>query len=396
MVSEKNEYDVEKFRQYITALKGNETMGGFASKCGISREHLSRLMNGNAKKRPSMETLRKIADATGEDYEKLLILCGYAASPAGARKQREFDERVQMNAKDMMDGLQSLTQGVRLYNSLGDFIETYNMLYSHESCKYVISKKDEYDGSLFSGAENYATIEVMFSGAEGSCWTFAVLYYSVTKGGKYLMQGVAMDGESLLEAEFLKPETMSKMGFTESVVRDMPYITYIRESPEQKLFKKIFGNKQDEYPFPETGIGMDVTVMPEGTAEFIARHESSLSEDERDFFKTKEFAANADPEEYFDGLEDNESCASGYKAVLAAIMRAETELPFTAFESNIDGAKDVDGRAKAGIFCPNTDSSNKSVMKASREYAKELGLSEYGEQLVYMVHYKGSTYKVEE
>ena len=397
MITENSEYDVEKFRQYIIGLKKDSTMGDFAKKCGISREHLSRLLNGNAKKRPSIETLKKIADATGSDCETLLILCGYAGSPSDARKKMEFKDRVHLNAEDMMDGLQALAQDAKFYNSLKDYLDTYKILYSHESCQYRIRETKEYDGSLFNGAENCATVEVSFKGFEGTCWTFAVLYYSVTKGGRYLIQGTAMDGASLLEVEFMKADIMKQLGISRTAIQDMPYVTYIKESPEERLYKSIFGNMEsEEYLFPETGIGIDVTVMPPNTAEFIMKHESSLSEEDRTFFNTKNFTEKDDVEKYFEDMEDDESCAKGYKCVLAAIMRAETQLPFTAFESNAKGSREIDGRIPAGIFCPDTDNSNEDVMKSSKEYAKELGLTEYGEQLVFMIRFRSDTYKVEE
>ena len=266
------------------------------------------------------------------------------------------------------------------------------MLYSYENCKFAFGKSNEYEGDIFHGAENYITVALIFDSIEGTCYTYAVLYYSETKGGKYVMQGAAVDGKSLLEVNFLKDETIKRMNLTKEEIAEMPYVTYVIETTEQKLLRSIFSD-DDAYPYTEVGVGINVTMIPKNTTHFIFTHKNSLSQKEYDDFKLNDFTEECEPEQYFKGMSDNESCTDGYPVVLAAIMRSETGLPYIAMESS---EIDVDGRNEISIFCPDTDASNQVVVKASSRYAKELGLSEYGEQIIFTTRYKDKQFKVEE
>lgn len=394
-------YDSAKFAEKIKELMGDETLAAFASRCGLSRGNLSRLLNRGAEQPPSKGTLRKIADNTGADYDDLLIMCGHAASPAAARRQRPFHERIKLNAADMAKGFSELSGGAMIYDSLNDFIDMWSMLYSFEDCKCSVGKTGEYEGTEHKGAENYADICIIFNGDEGTVYTYAVIYYAETKGGKMLAIGAALDGKSLLEAGFLKDESIEKMGLTKEGIAGMDYVAHVHKDAKQMLYTAIFGESDAEtFPYTVVGTGFDASTPPPRLKAFIDSRIADFIESEGE--KAGPLLASYKPGEnepsvYFkDYGSDRRSNTGGWPALVADIIEDETGFHFGAYAS--DG-KDVDGIQPVSIMVvdPYTEMMPyKAVLEAAKKYAKELGLSEYGQQVIYIEMEREETYRIEE
>ena len=129
------EFNKDVFQSKLRKLIGGENKIDFAASHKISRANLTRLLGDSLTSPPNKDTLRKLAGDSEEDYEELLYACGYASTPAQARKQRSFEERIQLNINDMRSGFAQMTKNVRLYDSIRDFIDEYIMFYSFEDCK---------------------------------------------------------------------------------------------------------------------------------------------------------------------------------------------------------------------------------------------------------------------
>ena len=67
----------EEFRKIMLKAIGNSSRAEFARKCGITPQHLSRLMSEKNDVTPSRTTLQKIADNSPASLEELLVACGY-------------------------------------------------------------------------------------------------------------------------------------------------------------------------------------------------------------------------------------------------------------------------------------------------------------------------------
>ena len=168
-------FDYQRLRDVIREAIGDETQKEFAAKCGMSVPHLNRLMNEESPSRPYKSTLKKIAYYTSASYEDLLVMCGYETSPADARKKQRPEERAEMNARDMANGFKAMTQSVRPYDSIRDFLEEYIMLYSTENVSTRYSAPKECDDNR---AEYYAMCYFEFSNEDYKCTTWFVLYFS--------------------------------------------------------------------------------------------------------------------------------------------------------------------------------------------------------------------------
>ncbi len=77
-MAEKKEY--KEFKRLLSVAIGvRRTQSEFAKSCGISHEHLSRMLNQEYINRPSLQTLNKIAlcAADGVTLDMLKAACGY-------------------------------------------------------------------------------------------------------------------------------------------------------------------------------------------------------------------------------------------------------------------------------------------------------------------------------
>ena len=162
--SPSEKYDIERFRNALRTCIGDNSQSSFAEKCGISKENLNRLLNSAEPNRPSKTTLRKIADnSSGKtDYSELLTFCGYPAEHNKAKTYRSFSERAALNAENIRSGMKDLMKGACIYPTLGNFVETYSMLYSSEKERYTFGEKQKYDGNEHPGAENGIIVKSLF------------------------------------------------------------------------------------------------------------------------------------------------------------------------------------------------------------------------------------------
>lgn len=366
------EYNQEQFQKTMRRLIGSRTMADFAALCEISRTNLSRLMSDRSYQ-PSKNTLRKIADHTDADYEELLAICGYAESPAGARRQRPFTERIRLNAMDMESGFAGITGSVHLHESVQDFLEEYLLLYSHESCKYAVGKQGEYEGEK-PGIENYACVAMTFREQQRICCTYAVIYYAETRGGKIIVVDTAMDGKSLMEVGFMNEKGIKEMGLDQKKVADMEYVYYVRESFESRLYRKIF-EETTWYPTTYKGFGFYVEGTPSGFNDFLRNHIHTLPKCTAIFDEYLSLG-DREPEMYFKHYRYGTSVAGGITAVIASIMEEETGVPFEGFNKD-------EGEFPPCVMIPETEpeyeSSDFNWLKDTvGRYAKELGLRKYG------------------
>ena len=378
-------YDCERFVKKIKELKGDESVSAFARKCGISQGNLYRLLNRGADKPPRKDTLRQIANATGANLEELFIICDYATTASGARKERSVDERIRLNAKDMKDGFESLVNSSNIYDSIEDFLDIWKTVYSVESCTFCCGEINEYEGSLHKTAENYVNIWVRFGDVTCTCYTYATLYFCETKGGKVVMLGAALDGKSLLEGHFMSDANIAKLGYTRESIEQANYFCHVVETKEGKLLRAIFDNNSDEYQYPLVGTGFDVSFVPEKLGDFLKNHE--LPEGCEPY-------TEGDPEEHTGDYRSTEYDEDGFEGVIAAVMRKETGLPFRVYSSYYS---EIDGRNAVSIMVLKEEDETRnyydSVLDAARRYAEELGIEEYGEQVIYITRVHEPVYK---
>lgn len=370
------EYNPEEFQKTMQKLMGSRSMAEFAAMCGISRANLSKVMSAEHPAQPGKNTLRKIADHTELDYEDLLMMCGYAESPAAARKQRPFMDRIRMNARDMEEGFGKLAGRTCLFDDIREFLETYRMLYSYEDCKFAVSKPKEYEGERRNRAEKYVNVFAMFKDMESVCYTYAVIYYAETKGGSIVILDTAMDGKALMESHFASEEDLRNMRLDPEDVKNMEYVYYIRETSEGRLLRKLFGEETTWYRTVISGFGFCIDGDTPKFRDFVRNHMQSLP-DEASTLQAYLDDSQADADQFFRQYMHGNSASGGRTAVIADIMAAETGIPFCGFadteESDFPPCVMVEETEDA---YRNADL--ETLKDIVRKYAAELGLKEYG------------------
>lgn len=372
------EFNPVKFRELIENCIGSGSITAFASRCGISREHASRMLSNAA--RPSRNTLKKIASAyPGKvTYEELLTACGYASSPADARKELPLEKRVSLNAKDLSEGLKALTKGVRSHRSIYEFMEEYEMIYGCESSsKILVTKPREYEGDKHPGAEVFSIVETRFEDRLQAASTWFVIYYAETKGGNVIVMDAAMDGESLLEAGIMNMKSFENANKKE--IEEAEYLYRIKPKGEiaEKLLKALFGG--ESYVTAVTGFGFYLDRTPENLREFLADHQKVFSPGElKEFYDLA--MQNKNCEDAFLEFEDDETGESGYEAMIAKVMRDETKLPFHLYRDDADKPRNcimIEGVTDCfGSYVGEYDI--EKLKKFTEQYARELGVDKYG------------------
>lgn len=402
-------YNPEKFKKLVNRCIGTGSKTDFADRTGLSREHVSRMLSAKGSGiQPSRNTLKKISAAYPEavSYEDLLAACGYEDAEAGERKELPMTEKAILNAQDLKEGLSAMTKGVRSYSSIQDLIETVEMLFSSESYRDIrFNKPEEYEGDERAGAEMFSIVRIMFEDRLERCYTWLVLYYSITKGGNIVVMDYAMDGKSLLEAGL---KTGSKTFFAgkdpeELAKAEYVYITESNSKTAEKLLKMLFGDPESEIPYMSArlGFGFYIDSIPGEIRKFFADHKRTMKKDPElsEFYSLAE--ANDHAEDAFLDYADELTAESGYEAAVACIMRKETGYPFHLYrDENTDKPRscimiadvvDRDGEYTGGDL--------EELKKAVLRYAKALGVAEFGAVYVSVkesLQKKAYVYKVSE
>lgn len=381
------------FRELLIEAIGSSTKQDFANRAGMLPQQLSRYLKEGNKTKPSSSTLKKIADASGDEtlYDKLLKACGYEETTATLRKSKPFDERALLNARDIKDGMTELTKGIGIYSSIEEFIGTYEMLFSTEdiTVAYVYGKNEHF-GPKFPMAEFSTCVAVKFETPLMECYTWLALYFVETRGGKIVVIGTATDPTSIYEAGGMKKETLEQYKG-----KDFVYVTKAKKGldTKEKIINAVFRDFGEEYPYTYVGFGFYLKEDPKDIKGFLKRHKESFSTSDEDSALCDK-AITEDPIEVFSEYDDQTSLGKGYPAAIAKIMREETGLPFYFYDEDkehfpdnipcimIEGAVDTHGNYSSEYLA-------EDLIETCRPYAIELGISEIGEvhtQLMNYVH----------
>ena len=371
-------YDVKRFQAFLQDAIGDRSQASFAEMCGISKEHLSRMLRREAPNRPSKVTLRKIADNSAAkhiSYEDLLTACGYADTPAQAAALKTPEERAESNAKDMKDGFRELTARVCAYKNVQEFMDEYQMLYGTENCQYAFLKKREYEDGGRHGAEYYIPGVLWFYARAQQVKTYFVLFFCETKGGQVFVTDFAMDGQTIKDMNAVPPAAAAEIEKEGKDIRNMESVyTFSRnQEAEERLLKAIFGGDDEKYPFTEVGFGFEMESVPERFGEFVKAHKDSwCTEENEDMISWMDNEMTA--EEAFREYVDEDTFCKGFAGVISTILRKETGFDFESFEDEENG--------HFVVMLPdgfNEDYDIAELKDVILPYVKELGIRTFGE-----------------
>ena len=176
------------------AISGEINQGEFARKAGITPEHMNRIVRHPEKYKPSVQTLKKISDATNGriSLDSLKKACGYAAS--------EFYEEEPLEGPAVVSDVIEFKKGVMgfcgkavRFNSIYDILDILKMQYGHANYKYIVEDDDVYAGKGHAGAERKANITVEIA-EEGKKYSLGfVMFYCNTENGGVIFSDAAFD-----------------------------------------------------------------------------------------------------------------------------------------------------------------------------------------------------------
>lgn len=382
------EVNQKQLSKLIQDAMQNESQVEFAQKCGISKWHLNRMLSGKLQSIPSKTTLQKIADNSTAELGDLLAACGYG----------DIDFKVSVadvarrNAKCILDGFSQMTRNAKLYPSTRTFMEELFLIYDQKKMTCKLGKPEEYEGSEHKHAEYYqkGCVEFYTSGRLVTIWF--VLYFCQTKGGQIVMVDAAMDGKTLMEHNVIDPQVADILYEDGTDINLLPYYFEIRKDlrAEERLLKAIFGSggKMEEIVVTEIGYGFEVKELPKNFVQFLVAHKKTallpgimaddVTKAEAMFFNIT--ALEVDPVDELKDCENRCTGEQGFAAVIANIMREETGISFCMWNSLNDGTPIV--------MIEEEHEDMEEILPIIHEYAKELGIKQYGECIAYVKYLK--------
>lgn len=386
------EYDAAKFRELLEKAIGTNTKQAFAEKAGMAPQQLSRYFREDYNVRPTMNTLQKIAKASGDD--SLLVLlqkaCGYEESVSFVRTDKPFEERAKLNAMDLKEGFKEFTKTPCVFNSIKEFISTCETLYGVETLtEIMVSNGQEYTGNAHLPAEYTCFARVKFETLMRECYTWIAFYYAETRGGLVVIFDVAFDADSLYETG-----AMTKKTYEENKDSSFFYVTKYKngKSFEENMLSALFGDIGDEYVSAVVGFGFYIDDLDMETFRtFLFHHKKSFAKKPHDKVLYAK-AMREDPVDVFASYSDANSIDTGYGNVIAHIMREETDFDFVYFDGELDQFENN----RPCIMVPDAidafgvvgeDYTIENLKEVTVDYARELGIPEYGEVHVNTMHH---------
>ena len=376
-------FKLKEFRAYVKELIGDSTQSEFAKKCDISPEHLSRMLRSENPNRPSKTTLRKLAGKSETAYEELLSICGYKGTDLSFLTDSPED-KVRIRMEEIRGGFTDMTKGVHTYASLNEFFEEYVMLYDTKDVKFHCGKKNEYDKDGHFGAEYILPVQAVYYVFGYKALIYSSVYFSETKGGRIIVLDACFDGASVLDAFPCDDNEV------EEKVKELPFVYLLQQDPttEERLLEAIFGNERDRRVISSVigfGLGFEKDKINEETlAGFLLAHADSVDVEVKEELCRVE--NGEDPRVVFEDYESSNDCGDGALSLVAEIIRNETGIGFTYYEGVMpsEGSKSpvLDGILIEREYYKHYELED--MKEVSSKYARELGLSSYGEYIVYV------------
>lgn len=390
------EIDQLQLTNLLQEAIGKESQVVFAKKCGISKEHLNRMLSGKTRSKPSKTTLRKIAENSSVSYEQLLTACGYSDE----MMFKPVSQLAQENAEAMLEGFRKMTECIRLYPSVRTFMEELFLVYGKHRMDLTFCRPEEYDGSEHAHAEYFQRGRADFYAEGRLCSTWFVIYFCQTKGGQVVVVDAAMDGKTLMENQLIRQQAIDELYADGTDVNALPYYFEIRSDgrAEERLLKALFGkseNQNETVVVSNIGLGFELEEVPPHFAKFLDNHTKTamikgVLSDDPAWAVSRIFnvvSLGTDPERELSDCLCRYTYNKGYAAVIANIMSEETGIRFGMWDGLDDGP--------VTVMCDDEDVENDEVLPIIRAYAKELGVKRYGECIAYTKYEKDSVLQFE-
>ena len=179
-----------------TAIGPIRTQATFAEKAHITPEHLNRMLRHPEKYKPSLTTLKRIADASEGrvEFNQLLDACEYPINSTQTIGSIGYQSPAEKIIYSFKEGMLDLSGKATRHNNLDDIIWIIKSLYGITiplHCK--VEDQQDFHGNGHAGAEQTANLTVTFTIDNTEYSLGFVAFYCKTTQGGIIISDIAFD-----------------------------------------------------------------------------------------------------------------------------------------------------------------------------------------------------------
>lgn len=390
----------EKFTEFRKLLRegiGSRTQKEFAEAAGITKEHVNRMLNAETINRPTLTTLKSIAEQMSKvTLSELMAACGYEIIP--------MKDRILKQESLLAAGFEDPSVKGIPWKSLDDMLYTLDSLFLEEPTKFNVLKTGE--STAREPGEEYAVVEAHWGDSEFQFTTVMLLYYCTTAKGNTILLGYSLDPEILKQNQFFQTDPGLKRTWLKYWDNGLTGCSIGKQvkpgekSIEERMLEAIFGHRET-YTSVIPGFGFYYHETPAGFVDFLIAHRAAFCiNKERSEMYQRVVLQGEDPDEVFEEFEDPYTEYTGTGAVVSEIMKREVQ-PGFAYWKKADENDDAPDDSCIMVEA-NSKKEQDRLVNIVYQAAKLLQIPEFG--TVYhkcklekenACHYKTSEYHIE-
>lgn len=373
--------ELKEFRILLKKGIAGKSQKEIADNCGISQEHLNRMLNQPFIGTPSKNTLERLSLALDNvSYIDLLLACGYneeaKTASYNANDVSDYEKRISLPAQERInllynDLIKSMNElcslHVGTYKSIEDLMSIVTTLYMVEEINWHIRKK-EHPINKGRYADWSVCIDIDFLIENRSYGMPFILNFYKTSNDEYLFESFSFKGKDLLENNVLSEAKLFELKTKGICVEESPYVVLDYTKSSCELLDMILNTKWVDTVV--TGFGFYLEEVPEHVNEFILQHKDSFSLTDEEIDIVNRISNGSDAinvcANYANPDIDDER---GYGYVIATIIHRENNIP-------VDYYEDEEHKFEDNPPCVMVDSECDvpNVRDIFYKYAKELGI----------------------
>lgn len=385
-MTEKREY--REFRELLRKAMGTQSQKAFAEACGLSPEHMNRLLNNPVISRPSKATLLKILNASGQvDGSELYRSCDYSVEDSNMdvwrkRKGLPVKKQLDLTAELIQSKLQAMQKRIGIYSSLEELVHTF----LHEIAPVITRVRKVNSRDWMDSGNKYRRRAVCCIG----CWqilqdatytleveTWFVLFYELLSNGNVILMDSAVDMETLSHWGFLPEPYLEQLYEDGEDIKELPSFSTVtrkvktKPSAEEQLLRTLFGDPDEvslDLRYWKTGRGSVWKETPSRFVEYVLENEAyfSVNEEEQELLEEMRDVGALTKELEEELLSYGFGDSHGTPAIALAILNRKAKAAGHSFDVEFDVSVE-----HTDVLAPVLYVSDDACMHAG-SYSKEL------------------------
>lgn len=383
------EFNQDKFKLLLNEAIGQSFKADFSKLSGISRQHLSRMLNGKVVGVPTKDTLKKIAKASfgRVRLEDLYSACGYSWNiedlNLGVIEFCTTEEKVMYYCRTTRDNVNDVIKHLKGWKDFDCFVYYMKSRFSVYGSTLNIVKKDEkYVDPSSVGAENYSIISIKYDVGEAIIELYFIVTYSYTKKNKMVLIDSYFDGSKFKElnevASVIKQKqndeviNLNKYSFVYNFYNNIDLIE------NYNSYTSLDYNTL-KYIALYSGLGFYTKNLNDSKYKtFFIKHKDVfiLNKEYRELYYNS-FCDNDVDLNKLQNFINKENNTKGLYSAIAYVIEKETGFPFKYY-SDPNGINIKYNEPCVFIEFNNIRTNKQKLESIVRKYAKELGSNSFG------------------